>query len=213
MKLYHCTPSRSCRARWLIAELGIPCEIVEVNLFVGEQKKPEYLRIHPHGWVPALVDGDQTIIESSAIVLYLADKYPEKKLAPTPGSPARAPYYQWTVYGPANIDPQIATIVANTVFLPENLRNPEAVKTATERFKACAEVLTATLERQPYLLGSEFSAADVIIGYNCWQARFLRLLGDYPVLQMYFDRLAPRPAFQKAFTGLPPQFPQPKNVY
>ncbi len=201
MKLYQWKPSRSTRALWTIEEVGIACELVDVNLFAGEQKKPEYLRVHPHGVVPTLVDGKQTILESAAIVMYLADKYPEKKLAPAIGAPARAKYYQWAVYGPATVDPILETIGLNTVILPENMRNPEAAAAAREKFKTCGEVIGAGLQEGPYLLGRDFSAADIIIGFNCFWANFFNMLGEYPTLAAYLGRLTERPAFKKALAG------------
>lgn len=201
MKLYHCKPSRSTRALWMIEEVGAPCELVDVNLFAGEQRKPEYLRIHPHGVVPALVDGEQTVFESSAIVMYLADKYPEKKLLPGPGSLARAKYYQWAVYGPATVDPLLEVVGLNTMILPENMRNPEAARAAKEKFKVCGDVISSALQGNSYLLGASFSAADVIVGYCCFWANFCKMLGGYPMLEAYLERLLKRPAFQKALAG------------
>jgi glutathione S-transferase len=199
MKLYHFKPARSTRVAWLVEELGVPCEIVPVDLNKGEQRAPEYRKIHPHGWVPALVEGEQTIIESAAIVLQLADRFADRKLAPAVGSPARAKYYQWSVYGPATIDPLLETVTQNTVLLPPAERNPAAAKAAAERFRTCGEVLSAAIGNGPYLLGAEFSAADVIIGYDCFWASFVKLLADTPKLAGYLDRLSQRPAFRKAF--------------
>ncbi|MGH7821245.1 MAG: glutathione S-transferase family protein, partial [Candidatus Binatia bacterium] len=158
----------------------------------------DFLRLNPHGAVPVLVDGDQTVAESAAIVMYLAEKYPEKKLAPALGSPARARYFDWIVYAPARVDPLLETVTLNTVILPESQRDPAAAKAAAEKFRACGTVLSAALGESRYLLGEEFSAADVVVGYCCFWARFVGLLGDYPALGKYLDRLSSRPAFQKA---------------
>jgi glutathione S-transferase len=182
----------------MLAEVGAPCEVVPVDLTAGDQKKPEILRLNPHGAVPILVDGEEIIAESAAIVMHLAEKYPEKKLAPAPGSPARAAYLQWMVYAPARVDPLLETITVHTLILPEGQRDPAAAKAAAERFRACGDLLTAALSRSPYVLGKEFSAADVVIGYCCFWAKFVGLIGDYPVLAQYLDRVSARPAFQKA---------------
>ena len=77
MKLYYAPQTRATRPRWLLEELEVPYELIRISLAQGEQKKPEYLKIHPHGLVPALVDGGVTLFESSAICLYLADKFPK----------------------------------------------------------------------------------------------------------------------------------------
>ena len=82
MKLYEFAPTRSIRARWTLQELGVEFEAVTVNLMAGEHRRPEFLKINPAGKLPVLVDGDTVLTESIAIVTYLAEKYPEKKLIP-----------------------------------------------------------------------------------------------------------------------------------
>src|ERR1700731_2320465 len=82
MKLFEFAPTRSIRVRWTLQELEIDFDAATVNLVAGEHRQPAFLKINPAGKVPALVDGDLVLTESVAIVLYLADKYPEKKLVP-----------------------------------------------------------------------------------------------------------------------------------
>lgn len=98
MKLYYSRYTRSGRARWILEEIGVAYEIARLSFQKGEHKAPEYLEIHPHGSVPALTDGDLKIYESSAILLHLADKYPDAKLAPPLGSDERGLYYRWLVW-------------------------------------------------------------------------------------------------------------------
>ena len=86
--VHHLNNSRSQRILWLLEELGIPYELKSLNLQKLDQKKPDYLKLNPNGSVPTLVDGDLVIWESAAIVMYLADKHPEKQLAPAVGTPA-----------------------------------------------------------------------------------------------------------------------------
>src|ERR1700683_1569626 len=83
MKLFEFGPTRSIRVRWTLQELGVPFEAVTVNLIAGEHRAAEYLKINPAGKIPTLIDGDLVLTESIAIVLYLAEKYPEKHLIPT----------------------------------------------------------------------------------------------------------------------------------
>src|SRR5690242_1811924 len=98
LTLYHSGQSRSIRPRWLLEEIGTRYELVRLNLQNGDQKKPEYLKINPNGAVPALVDGEVRLFESAAICQYLADRFPEKRLAPAVGTPARGYCYQWIHY-------------------------------------------------------------------------------------------------------------------
>ena len=76
LKLYHSAQSRSTRPRWLLEEIGAPFELVRVDSASRSTRRRQYLQIHPHGAVPALVDGDLALIESAAICAYLADKFP-----------------------------------------------------------------------------------------------------------------------------------------
>ena len=86
MKLYFTPRTRANRPRWMLEELGVPYEIVHVNLDAKENREPGYLRVHPLGQVPALVDGDVTVFESIAICMYLADRYPVMGVAPQASS-------------------------------------------------------------------------------------------------------------------------------
>lgn len=198
MKLYHSKQTRSVRPRWLLEELGVPYDLVALDMSKQEHKSPEYLKIHPHGALPALVDGDVTLIESAAICAYLADKFPEKHLAPPVGSPARGPYYQWMVYTIGTMEPPIMDVFLNTVMLPEAERSPAKVEAGRQGWKTVAEVLSKALQGKQYLLGDQFTAADVMVGSTLAWGQFLGLLDGFPVLQEYVGRIASRPAFLKA---------------
>lgn len=198
IKLYHAPRTRSIRPRWLLEEMGVPYELVRLDLGQKEHKRPEYLAIHPHGTVPALVDGNLALMESSAICLYLADKYPEKGLAPAAGTQERGLYYQWMVYAVATLEPPLIQIFQHTVVLPEAERSPKALAEGQEKFRDVARVLSEALQGKQFLLGSQFTAADVMIGSTLVWASLLGLLADQPTLQAYVQRLQERPACQKA---------------
>src|ERR1700730_12900081 len=92
MKLYWSPRSRSFSSLWLMEETGQPYERVLTDLSTGAQRAPEYLTINPMAKVPALKDGDATLAEAAAICAYVAERYPQAKLAPPPGDPSRAKY-------------------------------------------------------------------------------------------------------------------------
>jgi len=198
MKLYHSPRSRSVRPRWLLEELDAPYELVTLDLASGEHKQPRYLRVHPHGVVPALEDGEVTVFESAAICMQLADKFPDKQLAPPLGTPARALYYQWMVYAVATLEPPVVEVFRHTVLLPDEQRSAAAAQEGLRTFAEVAGVLTQALGKQPYILGAQFSAADVMIGSTLGWGSFMDLLNDYPELQAYVQRLTERPAYQRA---------------
>ena len=199
LTLYHSTQSRSVRPRWLLEEIGAPYELVRVNLAAQENKRPEYLRINPNGTVPALVDGDLALFESAAICQYLADRFPERRLAPPVGTPARGLYYQWNHYAMAALEPPIVTLFLHTIGLPEAERNAKLVAEAHARLAPALDVIEHALAGRECILGNDFTAADVMVGSTLGWARAFGMMDDVrPNIAAYVARLSARPAFQRA---------------
>jgi len=198
LKLYHSAQSRSVRPRWLLEEIGEPYELVRLDFSKQEHKSPQYLRIHPHGVVPALVDGDLALMESAAICAYLADKFPAARLAPAVGTPERGRYYQWMFYAMATLEPPVIQVFLHTIRLPEAERSAAVAEQNRAAFAQVAEVISGALAGRSFLLGEQFSAADVMIGSTLVWSQFMGMLADQPVLADYVQRLAARPAFQRA---------------
>jgi glutathione S-transferase len=178
----------------MLEELGVPYEIVTVDLGAKENRKPDYLRVHPFGEVPALVDGDVIVFESIAICMYLADRYSERGLAPPVSSPVRATYYQWLFLCASRIEPAIGRWAQHGGEVTEAEREK-----ARARFAEAAEVLTRTLATGKYMLGDAFSTVDVIVGSNLNWARRVGLLDGRDVLSGFVDGLLARPAARRAF--------------
>ncbi|HLY37249.1 MAG TPA: glutathione S-transferase family protein [Candidatus Binatia bacterium] len=199
LTLYHSNQSRSVRPRWLLEEIGAPYEVVRLNLGAQEHKRPEYLRINPNGTVPALVDGDLALFESAAICQYLADRFPEKRLAPPVGTPARGLYYQWIHYAMASLEPPIVTLFLHTIRLPEAERNATLVAEARARLGAVLDVIERALPGREFILGDDFTAADVMVGSTLGWARAFGMMDDArPNIAAYVTKLTTRPAFQRA---------------
>jgi glutathione S-transferase len=195
MKLYFAPRTRANRPRWMLEELGVPYEIVTVDLAAKENREPGYLRVHPLGQVPALVDGDVTVFESIAICMYLADRCSERGLAPSVSSPLRAPYYQWLLFCASTIESAIGRWAQHGGDVTEAEREK-----ARARFAEAAELLTRTLATREHMLGDAFSTVDVIVGSNLnWARRVGGLLDGRDVLSDYLDRLLARPAARRAF--------------
>src|SRR5438034_11228483 len=112
MRLYEFGPTRSIRARWTLQELGVEFEPITVNLVAGEHRRPEFLKINPAGKLPVLVDGDLVLTESVAIVLYLAEKYPQKRLLPTDVR-TRAEANQWLLFAATELEQPLWRITRN----------------------------------------------------------------------------------------------------
>src|SRR5262249_54734063 len=142
---------------------GVPYETVHMNLEAGDQKKPEFLKINPNGAVPALVDGDVMLFESAAICQYLADRFPEKRLAPPVGTSARGYYYQWIHFAMSTLEPPLLMIFLHTMMKPEGERLPQLVGPAREQLRAALGVLEQALCGRAFLVGDEFTTADVMV--------------------------------------------------
>ena len=204
-QLYEFPPTRSQRAKWALEELGIEYLSRMINLQEGQQNSDAYRAIHPLGVVPALKTDNYTIFESVAIVLQLIDEHPEKKLAPAVGTPERAIYYQWSVFACAELDPPIMMFFDNTMRPLEYMRpageQHDAKLAARGRsdFATRADILSKILSDRDYLLGSDFSGADIVVGHSCFMATHMGLIGDYPILEAYYERLQQRPGHQRAY--------------
>jgi glutathione S-transferase len=188
--------------RWLLSELGVPCDVQPIDVFSGEGRKPEYqTAVHPHGFVPALEDDGVVLIESSAICMYLADRYGDGRLAPKAGSKERGKYYEWMVYIPATADPCLETIMFHTLFLPEEKRLPQLVDRAKKTWSGKIEPrMRDQLSKTPFILGEAFSAADILVGGSLAWARMAGVLGDDPAIKRYVEAITTRPAFVEAHT-------------
>jgi glutathione S-transferase len=196
--LYHAPQSRSVRPRWMLEEAGTPYQLVRLNLQAGDQRAPAFLKINPNGAVPALVDDDLTLFESAAICEYLADRFPDKGLAPALGTHDRARYYQWIHFATCTIEPPLLTIFLHTVMRPEAERIPQLVGPAREQLRAALGVLEGALTG-PYLVGSRLTAADVMIGSTlAWAQMIGSLDASTPAVGGYVGRLMARPAYQRA---------------
>jgi glutathione S-transferase len=198
MKLYYCPKTRSTRPRWMLEELGIPYELVYIDLKKGEQKNPDFLNINPMGGVPALQDGSVKIFESAAIVAYLADKYGEGKFAPDFSSSDRGTYYQWMFFSMTSLDIPIVQIFYHSQFYPEAKRIPAQAEISREAFMKASKVLSDYLKGKDYMVGGSFSGADIMVASNLGFAKSLGLLNHDETLLNYHQKMVSRPAFKKA---------------
>ncbi len=183
-------PSRAATARWMLEEIGEPYEIELLNLKEGDQRKPSYLAINPMGKVPALVDGDVIITEVAAICCYLADAYPAAKLAPPIGDARRGPYLKWLFFGPSCIEPAMIDKALERTAAPRSTAG-------WADYDTVIEVLRQALADTPYLLGEQFTAADVVIGATLRWGLLFKLLPELPEFVAYTKRLGERPALQR----------------
>ncbi|MBT3788636.1 MAG: glutathione S-transferase family protein [Alphaproteobacteria bacterium] len=156
--LYGSSNSRAIRSIWAMEETGIEYDHVPTN-FSEQSKEPTYLAVNPNGRIPSLVDGDLTMCESMAINLYLAKKYATDLYPDNAEDEARA--MQWSVWGISEIEPLQMRIVVQKLFVPEEKRNMKAIEGSEKGLQRPLAVLDAHLASQAYLLGAQFSIADL----------------------------------------------------
>ena len=189
--LYHAPHSRSTGALILLEELGGPYDLNVLNIKAGEQREPAYLAINPMGKVPALKDGDATLAEAAAICAYVAERYPDARLAPPLGDPLRAKYLQWLFFAPGCIEPAMVQIATKLEMNPVSAGWGDAQRVF--------DVLDVALEKGPWILGENFSAADIAIGSALnFCVRLFKMVPSRPTFDAYIARCVARPAFQRA---------------
>ena len=191
MKLYWSPRTRSFSALWLMEETGQPYERVLIDISKGAQKTPEYLAINPMGKVPALQDGEVTLAEAAAICAYVAELYPQAKLAPPVGDRLRAKYLYWLFFGPSCVEPAMVQVATKIEV------NPTAAGWGNA--ERVFDVLDAGLKQGPWILGENFSAADIVIGSGLnFAVRLFKMIPARTSFDRYIDACTARPAFQRA---------------
>lgn len=191
MKLYWCPQTRAVRIIWLLEETGLAYERVQIDIRDPALKSdPALLAISPMGKVPAFEDGAVRLWDSGAIAAYVGDQYPETRLAPAIGDPRRGAYLQWLMYTNSVIEPAMGEHFNNTPSVPSRY--------GWGSWELMLKVFRQGLERGPWILGDEFSTADVLLGTSAYYMRAFKMLSDDPVLFAYADRSTARPALQRA---------------
>jgi glutathione S-transferase len=165
IRLYGLPKSTAARAHWALEELGVEYEYVELDRKKGDNRKPEYLAIHPTGKVPGLVDGGQAYFESAAIILHLGETYGvERGLWPAAG-PARAEALCWTVWGATELHLYQMQWLYHGVDTPVSYASADRSKATADynhgQFLRNLDALERRLTGRDYILGAAFSLADV----------------------------------------------------
>lgn len=198
IKLYHAPMTRSIRIYWLLEELGLPYEL---SIVPFTPAKLPFAQPSPYGKIPAIEDGEVVMFESGAILEYILERYGEGRLAPKPGTPERAAFLQWVHFAEATCLPPLGDVIRHTLFKPEAERIPVVVEEGRARAAAAFAVVERALEGGDYLLGREFSGADIMMGLTLLIARRVKVLDErFPRLQAYLARLEARPALRKALS-------------
>ncbi len=184
--------SRGRIVRWMLEEIGRPYR-TELLEYGTTMKATTYLSINPMGKVPAIRHGDTVVTEAAAICAYLADAFPEARLAPPPGDRLRGPYYRWLFFVAGPLEAAAANKIMGFAVPEERER-----MMGYGRFEHVMDALEAAVSRGEYLVGDRFTAADVYVGSHIDFGMQFGTLDKRPAFEQYRQRLSARPAALRA---------------
>lgn len=194
-KLYGTSRSRSARSLWALEELGVKYD--HVPMTTTETKSAEHLKRNPHGHIPVLEDEGAVVWESLAINLYLAEKYGKGSLWPSDIA-SHADIYKWSFWAMTEVEPLLVTILANRVLNPPDKRDEKAAAAAVAALQAPLKALDESLKGKDYLLGKNFTIADLNVASVLSWAPMMRLdLSATPAVQAWLQKCLGREANQK----------------
>jgi len=192
LTLYHAAPSRSSIVHWMLEEIGEPYDLHLLSLKKEENRDPAYLAVNPMGKVPALKHDEVVITESAAICLYLADAFPQAGLTVPIGNRRRGPFLKWLFFGPSCLEPAMTDRAFKRVEAP-----PRATLGYGD-YDTTMDAVAKAVEPGLYLLGEQFSAADVVIGSTLRWGMLFKIVPERPEFLAYTGRLTERLAFKRA---------------
>lgn len=198
IKLYHSSGTRGFRVIWLCEELGVDYDVQKVDFSKEYRLSSEWLQINPLGKVPSLEDGELLMSESCAMMQYILDRYGKGRLQPLAGTIEHAYFLQWLWFSEATFSRPVGEIVNHRREFPGELGIPDVVKEMQSRIFKCILALDKALEEKPFILGKEFSAADISLGYTLLIAQD-RIGESLPQRVFdYWDSISSRKAFKIA---------------
>lgn len=192
LTLYHAAPSRSSIVLWMLEEVGQPYELHVLSLKNGDNLKTDYLKVNPMGKVPAVRHGDVVVTEVAAICTYLADAFPQAKLNVPVGDPKRGPYLKWLFFAPGCAEPALMDRM-----FPRKDAAPRAALGYGE-YDTAFNVVADAVRGGPYVLGEQFTAADVVLGSLLRWGMMFKGVPECPEFVAYVARLTARPAAKRA---------------
>jgi len=191
---FHNPMSRGRIVHWMLEEVGAPYETKVLSFDKGETKTPEFLALNPMGKIPTIVHRGVVVTETAAICTYLADAFPAAGLAPRAGSSTRGTYLRWFFFGAGCVEPALI----DKMFARPPVDRPGALGYGSY------EATLAALEKAVapgWILGSQFSAADVYLGSQINWGLMTKGLEARPAFLAYAERCGARPALQRVIAA------------
>ncbi|MBV9748077.1 MAG: glutathione S-transferase family protein [Acetobacteraceae bacterium] len=200
--LYYFPGNASLLPHMMLREIGAPFELRLVNRDVGAQRSPEYLRLNPNGRIPVLVHGGLVLYETAAIALYLAEQHPGAGLAPQPGTAGRADFLRWIVHLTNTPQAEFRAYYYPHEHVADPTAAPAVKQAAEARLGTMFDRIAAQLGAGPWLLGEQFSAADLFLFMLIrWGRGMTRPPRTIPTLSALAGRVVLRPAVQAALAA------------
>jgi len=190
IRLLHHPFSRAANTVWALEEIGCAYELEFVDLATGAHKQAPVRALNPMGKLPTLRDGDVVLSEAAAIALYLADRYAPGRLAPALDAPERAAYLRWSFYAPSVIEPCCMAHASEWQY--------RASSAGFGTYEEMLDTISAAIGEGPWLLGEQFTMADVVFGGTVRYMSMFGMIDKRPEYEAYVVRLSARPAAQKA---------------
>ena len=193
LKLYCAPRTRSIRISWLLEELDVDYELISSE-FV-QTKETFFIQQTPTGKYPTIDDEGFIMFESGAIIEYLLDKHPGSSLAPERGTRDYGEFLQWMYFADATAFSPLGIVIWLSVYRDDAAAHPDLIEDARNRAISGLSVLEQHLRDKTYLVGDQFSGADIMMAFTVMAAKLLGLIAADSTLDTYVSRLQTRPAF------------------
>ncbi|MBC7769340.1 MAG: glutathione S-transferase family protein [Phycisphaerales bacterium] len=196
LKIYHSQGARSLRVLWLCEEMGVPYETAEASFF---KPSDAFKTVNPLRTVPAMQDGDVTMIESVAMMIYIMSKHGPTDLEVKPSEAGYADYLQYLMFGEAGLAAYGNPLVATRFMAPADQKQNFTAGYLKTAILKRLEFVGERLDGRPYVAANRFTAADISIAYIATGAKFVGIEDEFPAsIKAYIENLWQRPAFQRA---------------
>jgi glutathione S-transferase len=190
MKLFYCPRTRSFTSLWMLEECGAKYDLGRIDITSPNHPSPKFLKVNPLGKLAALEDGGMGFGETAAILAYLADKFPAKKLSPAATDPRRGRYLQWLAYSATVIEP---AMMAKAMNMPSNTRSA-----GYGDYDRAMKALEDHLPTDGWIMGADFSAADLYLASTLSFGMMFKMIDARPAFVDFEERAKKRPAWAAA---------------
>jgi glutathione S-transferase/3-isopropylmalate dehydratase len=196
IKIFHSQGARSLRVLWLCEEMGVPYQTAEASFM---KPSDEFKTVNPLRTVPVLQDGDVTMIESVAMMIYIMAKYGPTDLEVKPNEPGYSDYLQFLLFGEAGIAAYGNPLVGTRFLAPDDQKTNWTATYLKSAILKRLQFVADKLDGRAYVAANRFTAADICVAYIATGGKFAGIADEIPAaIKTYIEALHQRPAFQRA---------------